>query len=113
MMIVGALNAVLVMRLLRPVGLVVATAGGLFYALYYLAALVGRKTLLEGLANLCLLVSLLILGGCTRSWNQPPAWPLRRECRSAVAAGIKIWGVVAIVAIVAYVWRPPGGPRCW
>ena len=61
MMVLGATNAVLVMRLLCPVGLMAATAGGLFYGLYYPAALVERKTLLEGFANFCLLVSLLIL----------------------------------------------------
>ena len=60
MMVLGATNAVLVMRLLCPVGLMAATAGGLFYGLYYPAVWSGRP-LLEGFANFCLLVSLLIL----------------------------------------------------
>ena len=113
MMVLGATNAVLVMRLLCPVGLMAATAGGLFYGLYYPAAL-ERKTLLEGFANFCLLVSLLILARLYKRLQLTSGLAVAAGVPLGVAAGIKIWGIVVIIAVVVRVghqaWR---GPRYW
>lgn len=109
MMVLGAVNAVLVMRLLYPVGLMAATAGGLFFGLYYPAALVERKTLLEGFANLCLLISLLILARLYKRLELTSGLALAAGVPLGVAASIKIWGVVAIIAVVAYVWATKRG----
>ena len=59
--LLGAVNAVLVSRILRPIGLVGAALGGLCYAVLYPAVYVEWTTQLQGLGNTLLLVSLLLL----------------------------------------------------
>jgi alpha-1,2-mannosyltransferase len=58
---VGALNAVLVSRILRPLGVPVALVGGLFFAVFYPAVFVEHSTLLEAPASTATLVALLLL----------------------------------------------------
>ena len=101
-MALGAINAVLVARILRPVSLSAAVLGGLGYALFYPAVYVEQTTMLEGLGNTCLLVAVLLL---TRGAGISP-----RSTRALVAAGavlglsasIKIWGLVAILLVFGW-----------
>jgi alpha-1,2-mannosyltransferase len=44
---IGALNAVLVSRILRPLGVAAALVGGLVYAVFYPAVFIEHSTLLE------------------------------------------------------------------
>ena len=60
-MLLGALNATAVARLLRPLGRLSAVVGGLAYALYFPAVYAESTTMLEGLANTFLLMALLLL----------------------------------------------------
>lgn len=60
-MVLGGVNALLVSRYLRPVGVAAAWLGGLFYALFWPSVYSEHTVLLEGPANTCLLVALLLL----------------------------------------------------
>jgi hypothetical protein len=46
-MLLGAVNALLIWRILRPIGLVAALFGGLGYAVFYRAVYADKSTLLE------------------------------------------------------------------
>ena len=99
-MLLGAVNAVLVARLLRRTGTLAAVAGGVFYAVYYPAIHVERSIMLEGLTNACLIVALLVLpseGRSDRPWRSVVAGALL-----GVSTGIKIWGLV--IALVVIIW---------
>ena len=60
-MVLGAVNAVLVWKILRPVGMVAAVFGGLGYAVFYPAVYVEKTTLLESPATTALLLAMLLL----------------------------------------------------
>jgi len=100
-MLLGAVNAVLVARLLRRTGTLAAVAGGVFYAVYYPAIHVERSIMLEGLTNACLIVALLLVlpseGRSDRPWRSVVAGALL-----GVSTGIKIWGLV--IALVVIIW---------
>jgi hypothetical protein len=70
-MLLGAVNAVLVARLLRRTGALAAVAGGVFYAVYYPAIHVERSILLEGLTNACLIMALLLVLPSERRPDRP------------------------------------------
>jgi hypothetical protein len=57
---IGGLNAVLVSRILRPLGVLAALAGGLFYAIFYPAVFIEHFILLEAPAATVTLVALLL-----------------------------------------------------
>ena len=60
-MVLGAVNAVLIWRILRPVGMIAAVFGGLGYAVFYPAVYVEKSTLLESPATTALLLAMLML----------------------------------------------------
>jgi alpha-1,2-mannosyltransferase len=100
-MLLGAVNAVLVARLLRRTGTLAAVAGGVFYAVYYPAIHVERSILLEGLTNACLIVALLLVLPSERRTDRP--WRLAAAgALLGISTGIKIWGVV--IALVVITW---------
>ena len=105
-MLVGALNASLVFRICRRGGLVAATAGGLFYAVWTPAALTETNTRLEPLVTLGLLVAVTLL-------SRRPGPPSRRVLLWAGAAlalsvSVKIWAVVPGALVLLWVWRRAG-----
>ena len=87
MMALGAFTAVLVSRVLWPVGALPALLGGLFYAVFLPAVTIEIATRLEPLAAACLLGALVLLGadrteprcglGRSRSPGRCSASPLR------------------------------------
>lgn len=101
-MLLGAVNAALVARLVRPLGLAAAALGGGLYALSYPAIYTETTTLLVAPAQTCVLLAMLLLP------TAPPASPA--QLRLAAMAGIllgasatfKIWGIVAVAAVVIW-----------
>jgi hypothetical protein len=98
----GALSAVLVVLVLRPLGLLPAGLGGLFYALFYPAVTIEQTTRLEGLAATCLLAALVLLGVAS-----PRAGLGRRATVLAglligFAATVKIWGALPLLVVAGY-----------
>lgn len=103
-MLLGALNAVLVGVALRRVGLVAALTGGLFYAVFFPVVYVEHTTLLEPLATTCLLGAIALLGSAERGAAVVGVLPVALAgCLLGFSAGVKIWGVVPAVAVVAWV----------
>jgi hypothetical protein len=107
-MLLGALNAVLVSRILRPQGPRAALVGGLFYAVFLPAVLIERTTTLEAVATLCLLASLWLLTRTARAPAPGSAAVLLAGILLGVAAGVKIWGVVVALAVVVWCVRALG-----
>ena len=108
---IGALNAVLVSRILRSLGVLAALVGGLFYAVFYPAVFIERTPLLEAPAATVTLVALLLL---TRA---PKAGPIAIRVvllaggLLGLSAGFKIWGVVVVVAVFGWTWVIYGARR--
>lgn len=105
-MLLGALNATLVVRLCRREGRAAAIAGGLLYALWTPVARTETTIRLEPLVTLGLLVALTLLG-------RPGATSSRRVLLWAGAAlalstSVKIWAVAPALLIVVWLWRRAG-----
>jgi alpha-1,2-mannosyltransferase len=100
-MILGAVNAMLVARYLRPAGRFGAITGGLVYALFWPAVFSERTVLMEGLGNVCLLLALSFA---------TPSSPVAPNRGRLVAAGcvlgfstaVKIWGVVPLLVVFGW-----------
>ena len=105
--LLGGVNAGLVVVVLRRYGLPAATAGGLFYALFVRAAQAEQTIALETLGATFLLLSLILL---ERSRITPPG---RRWWVAALigggmlglAAGQKVWFVVPVIVVLAFSGR--------
>src|SRR5664279_6639132 len=92
--LLGALNAVLVVCVARRFGLVAAITGGLFYALWAPVVVLENQTRLEPVGNTCLL---LALTGLLRMRGQPVSGRVQLLAGAALGAGaaVKIWGAVS------------------
>jgi alpha-1,2-mannosyltransferase len=108
---IGALNAVLVSRILRPLGVLAALVGGLFYALFYPAVFIERSPLLEAPAATVTLVALLLLTRAPKAGPIASRVVLVAGALLGVSAGIKIWGVVVLVAVLGWTWVTYGARR--
>ena len=101
--LLGALNAVLIVRLARRFGLSLGAglAGGLFYAVWFGAVDAERVTKLEPLGNFLLLIALLL---ATRVRERPTA--VRPALLAGAALGltvsVKIWWIVPVIAVVTW-----------
>lgn len=98
-MVLGAINVVLVFKILRPAGLIAAAAGGLFYAVFYPAVYSEHTTLLEGLSTTALLVALVMILG-SRQLTRPVL--LGAGALLGFAVTVKIWGVVFVAVVVVW-----------
>lgn len=109
--LLGAANAVLIMRLLRPYGWLAAGIGGVGYAIFYPAVYGEHTVLLEAPATTCLLLSLILL----RVYEADRVLTARRILLAGVvlgfAASIKIWGVVPVLVIAIWVLHASGRRR--
>jgi hypothetical protein len=105
----GALNAVLVARILQPVGLLASVFGGLSYAVFYPAVYVEISTQLQGLSNTLLLAGLALL--VTAHARSRPARLLVAGALLGASSTVKIWGVVAVLCIVAWTLASAGRRR--
>ncbi|HET9873393.1 MAG TPA: glycosyltransferase 87 family protein [Propionibacteriaceae bacterium] len=99
--LLGALNAGLVVATLRRHGPVAAAVGGTAYALFPPAVYVEQTTMLEGPQATCLLLALLLLSRQRRTaWSSVPL--LLAGAALGVACGIKIWGVVPAAVLIGW-----------
>jgi len=103
MMALGALTAVLVSRVLWPVGALPALLGGLFYAVYLPAVTIEITTRLEPLAAACLLGALVLLGADSPRTALPPGRVALAGALLGFATTVKIWGLVPLLVVAIYV----------
>jgi alpha-1,2-mannosyltransferase len=103
-MALGALNAVLVVRILRSQGRFPAFLGGVFYAMFVPALYSEHTTQLEGPGTTCVLIALLLLSSAKgRTWRVVGA----AGAALGVSTSIKIWGVVAVLIAVGWLLLTP------
>ena len=109
-MVLGAVNALLVGRVLLPLGASAALVGAVGYAVYFPAVYSEHTLLLESPATTCLLVSLVLLRVTA---SAPDASRVRVVVAGAVlgaAITLKIWGVVPVAVVMAwFLLRRRGG----
>lgn len=101
-MSLGALNAVLIVAILRRAGLVAALVGGLTYAVLAPAVYIEHTTMLEVPASTCLLAALLII---LRHSHRGPAvsgWLVLAGALLGVSSSTKIWGVALAGTVVLW-----------
>ncbi|GAA3643011.1 glycosyltransferase 87 family protein [Microlunatus ginsengisoli] len=111
--LLGAINTLLVAVILRPAGRVHALVGAAFYATAFPAIYIEWTPLLEGPAQTCLLASVALLARCEA--DSDARW-LPVFCAGGllgISATFKIWGVVAVVTVLAWYglrrrWRAGG-----
>lgn len=114
MMALGSLTAVIITRILRPVGFIPALIAGLAYAVYWPAVYSERSTWLEGPGSFLLAVALWLL-------LAPPTFLAVRPRVAASLAGAalgfacltKMWLAVPLVVVFAWIavrrkWRDLG-----
>ena len=100
--LVGAANAVLVQRILRPLGVRAALLGGIGYAVFYPAVFIDRATILEPVAASCLLGAMLLTSRPTIDRVRADRAALLAGVLLGLSSGIKIWGVVFVLAFVGW-----------
>jgi alpha-1,2-mannosyltransferase len=101
-MLLGAVNAVLIWKILRPIGLIAAVFGALGYAVFHPAVYSDKSTLLECPATTAMLIAILLL--------QPLVYDSSLSRSKAIAAGallgltvtIKVWGVITILIVLGW-----------
>jgi alpha-1,2-mannosyltransferase len=111
-MALGAVNAVLVSRILRHHGRWPALAAGLFYAVYVPAVLSEHYTSLEAVGSTCLLLAVGLL-------TRPPGTATHLPRSAFLVAGLllgvssstKIWGVVLALTVLAWTCGTAGWRR--
>jgi len=101
-MLLGAANAVLIWRILRPLGLVGAIFGALSYAVFYPAVYADKSTLLESPATTALLVAILLLEPVSRASSITRGRTLVAGAVLGLTVTFKIWGVVTVVIVLAW-----------
>lgn len=98
-MALGALNAVLLVKLAGRVGFLAAAAAGISYAVWYPSMYAERTTLLEPLGTTAILVSLVLMFQVQRV---TPRAQLLIGVVIGLGATVKIWGVVPIAVFVLW-----------
>jgi alpha-1,2-mannosyltransferase len=101
-MLLGALNAVLVWRILKPIGLVAALLGGLSYAVFYPAVYADKSTLLESPATTALLLAIILLEPVARASSLPRGRAIAAGALLGFAVTIKVWGVVTVLIVLGW-----------
>lgn len=110
-LVLGAVNAVLVMRVARRMrlGVRAAALGGIFYALWPGALAAEWELRLEVFGNFCVLIGLLAWFAARDSMNRRPM--LLSGLALGAAAVVKIWFVVPLLLLLgaSALRRPRGG----
>jgi len=101
-MVLGAVNAVLIWRILRPVGMVAAVFGGLVYAVFHPAVYADKSTLLECPATTALLIAILLLQPLVHDSSLPRGRTLAAGALLGLTITIKVWGVVTVLIVLAW-----------
>jgi alpha-1,2-mannosyltransferase len=101
-MLLGAANAVLIWKILRPIGPIAAAFGGFSYAVFYPAIYSDKSTLLESPATTALLIVILLLQPLVHADSVPHSKALIAGALLGLAMTIKIWGVVTLLIILGW-----------
>ena len=101
-MMLGAANAVLIWKILRPIGPVAAAFGGFCYAVFYPAIYSDKSTLLESPATTALLIVILLLQPLVHADSLPHGKVLTAGALLGLAMTIKIWGVVTLLIVLGW-----------
>src|SRR6478752_4443898 len=109
-MLLGVANTVLVARILRPVGLLAAAVGGLFYATAFPAVYIEWTPLLEAPAQTCVVSAVLLLGRAEQMASPTRVAAVLAGALLGVSATFKIWGVVPVATVLVWLlvrrrWR--------
>jgi len=86
-MVMGSVSAVLVTRVLKPVGAGAAVIGGLAYAVYWPAVYVERAAWLEGFGSFLTILAMLLILGVPRFRERHPRWAMVLAGASLSVAG--------------------------
>ena len=101
-MLLGAANAVLIWKILRPIGLVAAVFGGFGYAVFYPAVYADHSTLLESPATTALLIAILLLQPLIHDDSLPRGKALAAGVLLGLGMTIKIWGAVTLLIVLGW-----------
>lgn len=101
-MLLGAANAVLIWKILRPIGPVAAAFGGFCYAVFYPAIYSDKSTLLESPATTALLIVILLLQPLVHADSLPHGKVVTAGALLGLAMTIKIWGVVTLLIVLGW-----------
>jgi len=109
-MVLGAINAALIWKILKPIGAAAALLGGLSYAVFYPAVYSDKSTLLECPATTALLIAILLLQPLINS-SSTSRWKIfLAGVLVGLTISIKIWGFVTLAIILIWLllirrWR--------
>ena len=101
-MLLGAANAVLIWKILRPIGLVAAVFGGFGYAVFYPAVYADHSTLLESPATTALLIAILLLQPLIHNDSLPRGKALAAGALLGLGMTIKIWGALTLLIVLGW-----------
>jgi alpha-1,2-mannosyltransferase len=105
-MVLGAVNALLIARFLRPAGWAGAVFGGLVYALFWPAIVAEQTVHLEAVATTCLLIALILLSSARTATRASVI--ILAGTLLGLAAAIKMWGVVPVLILAGWLWWQAG-----
>jgi alpha-1,2-mannosyltransferase len=101
-MVLGAVNAVLIWKILRPIGLIAAVFGGLGYAVFHPAVYSEKSTLLESPATTALLIAMLLLQPLVYDSSLPRAKAFVAGALLGLTVTIKVWGVITVLIVLGW-----------
>ncbi len=101
-MLLGAVNAALIWKILRPIGLIAATFGGFGYAVFHPAVYSEKSTLLESPATTALLVAMLLLQPLVHDSSLPRSKAFAAGAVLGLTVTIKVWGVVTVLIVLGW-----------
>jgi alpha-1,2-mannosyltransferase len=101
-MLLGAVNAALIWKILRPIGLIAATFGGFGYAVFHPAVYSEKSTLLESPATTAMLIAMLLLQPLVYDSSLPRAKALAAGALLGLTVTIKVWGVITVLIVLGW-----------
>jgi alpha-1,2-mannosyltransferase len=101
-MLLGAANAVLIWKIIRPIGPIAAVFGALGYAVLYPAVYVEKSTLLEGPATTTLLIAMVLFQPVTQNRLLRRSRAFAAGALLGLAITIKIWGVLTLMIVLGW-----------
>jgi alpha-1,2-mannosyltransferase len=101
-MLLGAINAVLIWKILKPIGGVAAVFGGLSYAVFHPAVYSDKSTLLECPATTALLITILLLQPLINFSSIPPWKIFVAGALIGLTITIKVWGMVTLLIVLGW-----------
>jgi len=101
-MLLGAVNAVLIWRILRPIGLITALFGALSYAVFYPAVYADHTTLLESPATTALLLAILLLEPLSSARYLSRGRAFAAGAVLGLTVVIKIWGLITVIIVLGW-----------